>query len=771
MDPKKSKWTAAAIVHDLAVMAVHIYGGNGIPYALDRNICRVLTTEYSLMEYGQDSKYIINDIIFYPDQSYFDSAMQVVNQLGDVTFRSNRYGDIELARNRKPSQFDQPDWEFTDYIDLTATTLTYNIQDIRNRIIVTSDKGTSMFEHCGITSVMCRGVNRTMSLKVPFADTMEKRKEAARSAFQQMFANWKRKAIGIVGNPLVDIYDIVRVHDQITSDDDLYRILEYKHQFTDTGYLTTLQLEWASNIPSSDIRLITEEFPIYSKRFEWPLFFHNTTKTIKIKMKSTIQKARVNITSSEGIVYASIDVQGNGMIVSSAGQPILSPTTVSNAQTFQATAYNNPDHNLTANGSTTVQGTTIAVDPSVIPLGSAVRITVTDAGFTQWSGDYIAQDTGGAIVGNIIDIYMDSSTDAINWGRRNVTLSILNSNPTAKSIVLAKDGINIRSSADANLTSATVKKVRDTGFTMDYLDTVGSFYKGKDPEDGADVYVWADYCTLSETSGNTNSATVSPSGGPGSTASFVNLAVSKVGDGYVWGARGEMLSPSKLTYFENTYGYDHYHAVGPGADASAWLGKQVFDCGGLVIWCLRQLNLLSSSQDYDAQGIFNDLCAEIARADIQPGDLFFRQEGGAIYHVGIVVSTTQVVEAKGTYWGVVLSDIPQAERWGRIRKLQTASSYNGAPDANATNVVPTTTLSVPTSYTITSNYDKTKAPTVAGDIATTLNGNLLFYWGDCVLYNVGVDSDGGTKNELVLYWSPITSNDTTLDLGYEVLIY
>ncbi|MBQ6536203.1 MAG: hypothetical protein IJI40_05440, partial [Firmicutes bacterium] len=37
----------------------------------------------------------------------------------------------------------------------------------------------------------------------------------------------------------------------------------------------------------------------------------------------------------------------------------------------------------------------------------------------------IAEDTGGAIQGNIIDLYMDSYTDCINWGRRNVTVYIL----------------------------------------------------------------------------------------------------------------------------------------------------------------------------------------------------------------------------------------------------------------------------------------------------------------------------------------------------------
>ncbi len=52
------------------------------------------------------------------------------------------------------------------------------------------------------------------------------------------------------------------------------------------------------------------------------------------------------------------------------------------------------------------EGRTIAVDPRVIPLGSRVYI--------DGYGEYIAEDTGSAIKGNRIDIYMDSH-EAARW--------------------------------------------------------------------------------------------------------------------------------------------------------------------------------------------------------------------------------------------------------------------------------------------------------------------------------------------------------------------
>lgn len=58
----------------------------------------------------------------------------------------------------------------------------------------------------------------------------------------------------------------------------------------------------------------------------------------------------------------------------------------------------------------------IAVDPSVIPLGTVVQI--------EGIGQAIALDTGGRIKGNIVDLLVDTKSEAINWGRRHITITI-----------------------------------------------------------------------------------------------------------------------------------------------------------------------------------------------------------------------------------------------------------------------------------------------------------------------------------------------------------
>lgn len=86
-----------------------------------------------------------------------------------------------------------------------------------------------------------------------------------------------------------------------------------------------------------------------------------------------------------------------------------------------ATGYSTQQAGLSTHTATgidlRVNSRVIAVDPSVIPLGSKVEIP----GY----GVFIAGDTGGAIKGNKIDIHFSTVQQALNWGRRTITIKIL----------------------------------------------------------------------------------------------------------------------------------------------------------------------------------------------------------------------------------------------------------------------------------------------------------------------------------------------------------
>ncbi len=88
-------------------------------------------------------------------------------------------------------------------------------------------------------------------------------------------------------------------------------------------------------------------------------------------------------------------------------------------KTFQASAYTYTG-NRTKTGRTPKMGY-IAVDPRVIPLYSTVYVQF-PKGWGHLNGYYKAMDTGGAIKGNKIDVFMETKGACLKFGRRNVKI-------------------------------------------------------------------------------------------------------------------------------------------------------------------------------------------------------------------------------------------------------------------------------------------------------------------------------------------------------------
>lgn len=85
----------------------------------------------------------------------------------------------------------------------------------------------------------------------------------------------------------------------------------------------------------------------------------------------------------------------------------------------EATAYSSSEDGMgayTASGTLCRRGI-IATDPNFIPLGTRV--------FIPGYGYAVAEDTGGAIVGNIIDVAFDTVGECYEWGRQYIEIYIL----------------------------------------------------------------------------------------------------------------------------------------------------------------------------------------------------------------------------------------------------------------------------------------------------------------------------------------------------------
>lgn len=101
------------------------------------------------------------------------------------------------------------------------------------------------------------------------------------------------------------------------------------------------------------------------------------------------------------------------------------PTSYKKVYTMRASAYTYGEDggNVTATGIRPYKGI-VAVDPKVIPLGTKLYIETADGSYVY--GTAVAADTGSAIKGNKIDLFLESESACNRFGRRTVNVYVLN---------------------------------------------------------------------------------------------------------------------------------------------------------------------------------------------------------------------------------------------------------------------------------------------------------------------------------------------------------
>ena len=111
---------------------------------------------------------------------------------------------------------------------------------------------------------------------------------------------------------------------------------------------------------------------------------------------------------------------GTKTVTTNAGQTL----NYSKKLTVSATAYTAASGKKTASGRVAQYGV-IAVDPKVIPLGTKLYVESTDDGKSWQYGYCVAGDTGGAIKGNKIDLFFNSRSECLQFGRRSAIVYVL----------------------------------------------------------------------------------------------------------------------------------------------------------------------------------------------------------------------------------------------------------------------------------------------------------------------------------------------------------
>lgn len=120
---------------------------------------------------------------------------------------------------------------------------------------------------------------------------------------------------------------------------------------------------------------------------------------------------------------------------------------------------------------------------------------------------------------------------------------------------------------------------------------------------------------------------------------------------------------------------------------SKWIGKMVTDCSGLLRWALYQLG---ESIVHHARYQYTDYCRNKGKlinglredgSSILPGTAVFLQgKEDKIHHVGVYVGDNTCIEAKGTIYGVVTSELSHWDHWGELIMVDYSGETPVTPD-------------------------------------------------------------------------------------------
>jgi 3D (Asp-Asp-Asp) domain-containing protein/LysM repeat protein len=177
------------------------------------------------------------------------------------------------------------------------------------------------------------------------------------------------------------------------------------------------------NIPLSD--LLAANPNIEPTQLAGGMVVKFTANNGEVSMRTVHSNTEQRESVVNDIAQASDSAQGSVVQPASNGQ-------TGKTYSMTATAYsggaeeNNSSANLDYMGNHLKLGT-IAVDPSVIPLGSKVLISGYDCSLLPKGGLVAtASDVGGAIKGNRVDIYLPGTSSQVdNFGMQNVTVKVL----------------------------------------------------------------------------------------------------------------------------------------------------------------------------------------------------------------------------------------------------------------------------------------------------------------------------------------------------------
>jgi len=134
--------------------------------------------------------------------------------------------------------------------------------------------------------------------------------------------------------------------------------------------------------------------------------------------------------------------------------------------------------------------------------------------------------------------------------------------------------------------------------------------------------------------------------------------------GYIYGQSGSLWTEArqKAATREQTVKY-----------GKKWIGHYVADCSGMFSWAFKKLGgymYHGSNTMWKKYMVAEGALKNGRRNDgqeLKPGTAVFKVSGTNYHHVGLYIGNGTVIEAKGTYYGVVTSAVTTWHAWGEMK--------------------------------------------------------------------------------------------------------
>lgn len=298
-------------------------------------------------------------------------------------------------------------------------TITLTIDDKSETIVVYSGTVKDVLSSKGIETTEKDKVQPSLESEINEGDKIEIKRAVPMEVAMGKKVATIHSAEDTVGQALKENNEELKSNG-INYDEDLDEV--------NPGVDTNITANMAIKVVDVEIKTVEEAKSIpYETVVKKDSSLEKGKKVVKNEGTNGKKQVTYKVTYKDGKEVSKKEVQSktlskpvNALVVQGTKNPVKyipnrgagAPTAYKKKLVVESTAY--ALHSITATGTKPVYNpggiSTIAVDPRVIPLGSLV--------YVEGYGLARAADTGGAIKGNIVDVYFTSKAQCIQWGRK-----------------------------------------------------------------------------------------------------------------------------------------------------------------------------------------------------------------------------------------------------------------------------------------------------------------------------------------------------------------